>query len=401
MTKLRSKAALAILVGVSLLAGCINDQTTPKKSASDSTEIGTRYSENGTEAASPILVKTQYPVYSKDCPYISIEIQNNGQGTLEFGEEWQIEKRTGDTYELMEFVDNFAWTMPLYLLTEGGSFIQHCTLEYFSSPLDDGEYRVVKKLNGISYTADFSIGDSPITARTPHGFLPLSELPESYTAEEAVSDGVVVCYPDRIENSEKITAFFQSVGNANKRDQLRIAEPKSDGTLLIRDVILKTEGRIDYYSNESDSPMYFSCFTTDGSNIFLSNNGTFEPEEDRKLFQTANVPEEAIAAVSSHSSAQFQLSVYTPDGAVAASTRGGTELFFHSPTWGTVWNLISENVDSRTNIVRFEWLDNEICRVTAKRSDGTGYYEDIYVDRESMKNIKVLTFGQTPGDQAE
>jgi hypothetical protein len=211
----------------------------------------------------------------------------------------------------------------------------------------------------------------------------------------------VVCYPDRIENSEKISAFFRSAHLTNKRDQLRIAEPKSDGTLLISDIILKTEGRIDLHTNSSDSPAYFSCFTTDGSNIYLSNNATFNPTEDRKLFPTDKVPEEAIAAVSSMNRAQFELTVYTADGVLAASTRGGTELFFHSPTWGTVWNLITENVDSHTNIVRLEWLDNEICRVTAIKSDGTNYYEDIYVARDSMKNIRVLTFGQKPQDQVD
>lgn len=401
---------LSLLTSTVLFLFCSCDNGTAQSRLEGQTVVTTQTISAESTPASDIMMTTQYPVYDDSCTYVSIVIENNSDTAIEYGTEWMMEKKVNGEWRQMEFVENFAFNQPLLSLQPGGTDIDICTLEYFRGKVTDGEYRVVKALDGVWYAAEFQIGDSPITAESPHGFTSLEKLPADYSVDAAVADGVVVCGYDGIKNAEKITEFFQYANHRKWKGQLRIARFTVEGDMTIMDIVRAQADRIDTYCDSTRDSYstrdnwgskeitlsYYSYFTTDGSNIYVSNHSTCDPYQDRELFSTGNVPAEAIEAVASYYDNPYgdfsAIAVYSPDGVVETSSSGGIEFSFNAPGWGTMWEMKKENQEDGMNIIDIVWQDNDICMIMAEKPDGTFYYEFIHVDRESMKNIKTVSY---------
>lgn len=395
--------SLLTVFALSLLCSCGNG-TQPSR-LEGQTIITTQNAATATDPDFGVTMKTQYPVYDKSCTSISLYIENNSDENIEFGTEWILEKIVGHEWRQVEFIDNLGWTQPLFTVMPAGTYIMNCSLSIFKKPLTDGTYRVVKELSDVWYAAEFTVGASPITAETPHGFLPLDKLPEDYSAEDAEADGVVVCGYDGIRNMEKIEEFFRYANKRAFRGQLRIARFTVEGDMILVDIVRETDNRIDYYydstrdsfGNPEITKSYYSYFTTDGDTIYISNHSEFSLyPDDRDLFPPETVTAEAVQYVAEYYTTPYgdysKIAVYSPDGEVKAASSGGVELFFNSTGWGTVWGIKYENQEEGMNIIDLAWEDNETCMVMAEKADGTYYYEFIHVDRESMKNIKTISY---------
>lgn len=355
-----------------------------------------------TETSAEIVVRTQYPVYGDDCVEISLYIENFSSENVEYGAEWILEKRSGDEWRKMKFIDDLAWVQPLYTLAPGGVDIANCSLEIFKYKLTDGEYRIVKELNGVWRAAEFTIGASPITAEAPHGFTPLEKLPADYSAEQAARDGVVVFTGDDVLNAEKITEFFRYANLRSFRGQLRIARFTTEGDMILTDVVRKTADRIDCYSDTTRDAFgtrtidvaYYSYFTTDGNELYVSNYSSHKPYSDRELFPLEKTSPEVLQFVEEYYANPYggysAVAAYSPNGESKAESAGGAEFFLQTSGWGTTQAIRAENQENGMNIVDLVWQSDDVCVIIAEKTDGSYYYEFIKVNPESMKDVQSL-----------
>ncbi|MBE6599289.1 MAG: DUF4362 domain-containing protein [Ruminococcaceae bacterium] len=397
---------LILFAALSLLCACgrsAEPQTTPSKLTG--TAVITTQSESELTASS-VTLRTQYPVYDKSCTYISLLIENNSVENVEFGTEWMLEKKIGDEWRQVEFMDNLGWTQPLFTVMPEGYYLHTCSLEIFKDSLTDGEYRIVKELSDRWYGAEFTIGDSPITAQSPHGFVPLEDLPHDYSREDAISDGVVVCGFDGIKNPEKIGEFFRFANDRNFKGQLRIARFTVEGDMILTDVVRRLPDRIDVQTDTTRdrfgggeiSTEYYSYFTVNGDNICLSNTVEHDNDSARELFSPECVAAEDHDTVAAYYKNPYgnypSISVWSPDGEIRATAQDGGELSFGTTGWGTMWSLrgdvIKEHPDIKVSDI--VWENNGIVMIMAELPDGTCYYEFIRVDKESMNSIETVSY---------
>ena len=226
-----------------------------------------------------ITLKTQFPVYAPDVPFIQFTISNNSGELAEFGTEWALERLEGDTWYAVPFKPNTAWTQPLYMLLDGGTAADTAHLSMLDHKFKDGTYRIVKEINDTFYSAEFKIGDSPVGADSPYGFQPLDMLKKDYAVKDAENDGVIMLSPDA-----DLSRFFleKSYGLGT---ELRYCTLREDGRLLLAD--LKVEERYSSdricYETNTGIKRYFAYVITDGENIALSAYPTWMEEDDTRL----------------------------------------------------------------------------------------------------------------------
>ncbi len=213
-----------------------------------------------------ITLKTQFPVYAPDVPFIQFTIENNSGDTAEFGTPWMIERLEGDTWYTVPFAPDTTWNMPLIMLADGGTASGTAYLSMLDHKLKNGTYRIVKEINDTFYTAEFSVGDSPVGKDSPYGYLPLATLSDSYTAEQAVADGVVLLSPDA-----DLTRFFREK-EYGMGSQLRYGVQKEDGTLFLADLTVEVGYRSNRirYEDSTGEILYRAYIITDGEQIALS-----------------------------------------------------------------------------------------------------------------------------------
>ncbi len=97
---------------------------------------------------------------------------------MEFGEDYALQRREGDAWKDLTFRENAAFNAIGYALEPGGTMALTCGFDLFKEMPETGTYRLVKTVGGQTLYAEFELGDSPYTAETPYGFIPLEDLPE-------------------------------------------------------------------------------------------------------------------------------------------------------------------------------------------------------------------------------
>ena len=233
-----------------------------------------------------VILSTQFPVYDKDIDRIQVILENAGETNLEYGAEWAVETRQGDDWKQLPFAEGYGWIQPLYTLMPGGTDNFYVSMDMLDYNLKDGTYRIVKEISGEVYTAEFMIGESTVSADSPFGYVPLEELPEDYSTEDAARDGCVVyhCLEGSYENEEKISAFLHDVVRG-VQTQIRFAF-YSSGTpekILIDEVTYTHENgstprfqiRRDWSRQQPEASVtnqYFTNLTTRNDKLFLFAN---------------------------------------------------------------------------------------------------------------------------------
>ena len=220
-----------------------------------------------------ITLKTQFPVYAPDVPFIQFSIINNSGEMAEFGTEWSVERLEGDAWYSVPFKPNTAWTQPLYMLLDGGTASDTAHLSMLDHKFKDGTYRIVKEINDTFYTAEFAIGDSPVGGDSPYGYLPFDRLNKDYTVQDAEDDGVIM-----------LSRFFleKSFGMGS---ELRYCTIREDGSLLLTSLTVEEHCSSDRirYETTAGVKRYFAYVITDGENIALSAYPTWMEEDDTRM----------------------------------------------------------------------------------------------------------------------
>jgi len=241
-----------------------------------------------------VKITTQYPVYAKDVKTISFMVENHSDDELFYGVDWQLEKHTSHGWVTVPFIENAAFYLTGIQLAPGRMKSEILYLHMFDYSLTDGTYRILKEINDQYYAGEFSVGESPITDESPHGFVPLEKLPKKYSAEDALADGVVIRHPDgTMENADRIQPFFDQLA-IGYDSQLRLGSFTDEGELVLTDLI--TEGYDSFHkqtkicfrrdnsrANGSEiDQKYFEALITDGETIALSTAYVWLEEDNQR-----------------------------------------------------------------------------------------------------------------------
>lgn len=242
-----------------------------------------------------VVLETQYPVYAPDVEEIGVTIRNHSGEMIEYGADWSMEVKRGGGWMTLPFKDNVGWIALAYGLADGASSSFTVNTGILEKPLTAGDYRIVKEIGGEAYAVEFAVGESPITAASPHGYAELAALPADYTAAQAEADGVLFT-----DGGAAIDRFFAHFG-VGLDCQLRLG--RDDGGLVLTDILAEMVGgmrRIKYTVDATRAggaitETYYSYLVTDGVQIALSNQ--LEWGEKQQLLPLPTVTETAIDTV--------------------------------------------------------------------------------------------------------
>ena len=220
-----------------------------------------------TGAAAPessLSVELEHPVYDPSLGTYTYFIRNATKKTVEFGEPYGIQRREGDRWVDLTMKRDCGFTDIEYSLASGETAALTCRMEMFEKPPEEGDYRLVKSVDGHALYAEFRL------AETPYGFLPLEDLPEDYGADTA-GERDTVFTGDGIRNPETVEEFLFKTG-VGAPCQLRTVQDYGGGSALVTDIcyenghyLLRTHG------DDVMTERRFSYLVTDGESLYLSN----------------------------------------------------------------------------------------------------------------------------------
>ena len=386
------------------------------------------YRESELNPDTGISLRALYPVYDEGCEYISYVLENNSEDTIEFGSYFHLERQVGRRWKRVRTSIPVGFEDILYFAMPGTTRYESCYLNAYRDHMGEGRYRIVREIDGAWYTAEFEIGDSPITALTPHGLVPLEELPEEYSPEHAEADGVVVLREGTIANAEVMSDFFSAWMHYGFRGQLRVMH-EADGGLILTDLILgenprngfRITCRIDDRREGAPgavSTAYYSFFHVADNCLWLSNYRDFETHEEPdqlpdqgiapsycyhgsvELFGGAQLPEQITALIDDTRDKEMtpRMIVWSPDGKICASAGQGGELWLNTEGWGTIWGGTWGNRE----VLNLTWQYNDTLCIVADWSSNLYptalLYERIYIDAEDMKSIRTLSSNTISND---
>ena len=383
------------------------------------TACGNSMQEKDLNPNTGIKLQAVYPVYDESCEYISYKLENGSADSIEFGSYFQIERQVGRRWVAVKADMPIGFTDILYIAMPGTVRYETCYLGAYRSAIKAGRYRIVREINGDWYTAEFEIGESPITAQTPHGFVPLQDLPDAYTPEQAAADGVVIIRENEIVNAEAMSAFFSEWTHLGFRGQLRVMHETGGGWVLTdlilgdsRDtnfrVTLRTDDRRPEVSGAVQTS-YYSFFHLEEDNcLWLSNYRDFETHKETdqlpdqgivlyayhgsvELFGGTQLPEQITSLIDDTYNKEMtpRMIVWSPDGKIKASASQEDELWLSTEGWGTVWG----GEHSGMPIVDLRWQDANTLMVAAESDESGIYlYEFFHIDAEDMKSIRTISY---------
>ena len=363
---------------------------------------------SGRADASNVVLSTQYPVYGNDCDYIVVIVENNTDEKVMLGLYCMMEKKVGDEWMFVRHASGGTDDIGFYCEPDN-SFSTICYLSSLDYDLDDGEYRIVKQVDGFWYAAEFTVGDSEITAETPHGFAPLEKLPADYTLDEAAADGCVcVTVHGDVINGEKLDEFFAYAEQIYWRGQLRIVHTTIEGDLILTDVIRQERDRIDIvrdttrdaYDIGAISTSYYSFFHNTGENIYVSSY--FDLADDPDPFYLISCPDKSAAPglVGSYYDAfydgQFSIQSWSPDGRIYAYCRSDNSErpaeFNVTSTGSSRGYLLGDSLPEHTRIIELKWQDANTIMAMAELPDGGYYYEFVHIDTPEELNMERVSY---------
>ena len=225
-----------------------------------------------------IVLRTQFPIYASDVPFIQFTIENSSGDMAEYGTPWTLERLGDDGWYTVPFAPDTGWTMPLFMLPDGGISSDTVHLSMLDHKLKNGTYRIVKEINNIPYTAEFTVGDSPVGKHSPYGYMPIESLPTPYTAEMAQADGVVI--PNEAAD---LSRFFDDMA-AGMNTQIRFAQPEQNGADTLTDLTVEYllgQARIRYSTGDTDR--YYAYFVSDGVQVALSSAPVWEAADADRM----------------------------------------------------------------------------------------------------------------------
>lgn len=398
--------SIAFLLSVMLLCSC---EERLEESWVEGKDIIVTQSLSGMTDASNIVLSTQYPVYGNDCEYIVVIVENSTDENVMLGLYCMLEKKVGDEWMFVRHASGGTDDVGFYCEPDN-SFSTICYLSSLDYDLEDGEYRIVKQVDGFWYAAEFTVGDSEITSETPHGFAPLEKLPADYTLDDAASDGCVcVTAGGDVINGEKLDEFFEYAEQDFWRGQLRIAYTTIEGDLILTDVIREERDRIDIvrdttrdaYDIGKIQTSYYRYFRLDGSSVYLTN--FYELSGDPEPFYLISLPEgssapELIRSYYTHpTTTYFAIYSWSPGADIRVCWQDNeymsdpNHLNISTDGWSRSYKLKNE-LPADSKIIDIRWQDEATCMVAARLPDDSYYYEFISVSSDDSKKFECLSY---------
>ncbi len=369
------------------------------------TDVITTQSLSGEVDESDVILRTQYPVYDPSCEYVQVIIDNYTDEQVRYGEHWKIDQRLDGEWQPVKFKNYGFNDIGLGADAHSGNAYS-CRLSMLASELEEGEYRILKEIDGEVYAAEFRVGDSPVTAESPHGFVPLEQLPADYTSSDAAADGAVVVSQDgSITNGDKLTEFFRYAELYYWLGQLRIAHEQPDGSLILIDVIRSRPERIDIITDTTRSAdgdikaRYFRFFHVKDGQIYAANFVDFEYDPEPFLIIDCPNETETLELLSDYNTGVFarDYTIYSwsPDGNIRAAYRPKADypifLSFNNGDDGGSCKVMGGEVDG-SELVDIRWRDAETCIAIVELSGGGYYYEYIQIDADDLDSTAVESF---------
>ena len=392
---------LLILFGLCIFCGCAEEKEFFLTRERE-TDVITTQSLSGEVDESDVILRTQYPVYDPSCEYVQVIIDNYTDDMVLYGEYWKIDQRLDGEWQPVEF-KNYGFTdIGLGADAHSGNAYS-CNLSMLASELEEGEYRILKEIDGQVYAAEFRIGESPVTAESPHGFVPLEQLPADYTSDYAAADGAVVVSQDgSITNGDKLTDFFRYAELYYWLGQLRIAQEQADGSLILIDVIRSRPERIDIITDTTRSvtgdikARYFRFVHSKDGRIYAANFVDFENDLEPFLIIDCPNETETLELLSDYNTGIFarDYAIYSwsPDGNIRAAYRPKADypiiLSFNNGDGGGSCKVKGGEVDG-SELVDIRWRDAGTCIAIVELPDGRYYYEYIHIDADDLDSAAV------------
>ena len=369
------------------------------------TDVITTQSLSGEVDESDVILRTQYPVYDPSCEYVQVIIDNYTDEQVRYGEHWKIDQKIDGEWQPVEFKNYGFNDIGLGADAHSGNAYS-CRLSMLASELEEGEYRILKEIDGEVYAAEFRVGDSPVTAESPHGFVPLDKLPDDYTLGDAAADGAVTVSQDgSITNGDKLTEFFRYAELYYWLGQLRIAQEQADGSLILIDVIRSRPERIDIITDTTRSAdgditsRYFRFFHGKDGQIYAANFVDFENDLEPFLIIDCPNETETLELLSDYNTGIFarDYAIYSwsPDGNIRAAYRPKADypiiLSFNNGDDGGRCKVMGGEVDG-SELVDIRWRDAGTCIAIVELSGGGYYYEYIQIDADDLDSTAVESF---------
>ena len=369
------------------------------------TDVITTQSLSGEVDESDVILRTQYPVYDPSCEYVQVIIDNYTDEQVRYGEHWKIDQKIDGEWQPVEFKNYGFNDIGLGADAHSGNAYS-CRLSMLASELEEGEYRILKEIDDKVYAAEFRVGDSPVTAESPHGFVPLEQLPADYTSSDAAADGAVVVSQDgSITNGDKLTDFFRYAELYYWLGQLRIAREQPDGSLILIDVIRSRPERIDIITDTTRGAdggikaRYFRFFHGKDGQIYAANFVDFEYDLEPFLIIDCPNETETLELLSDYNTGIFarDYAIYSwsPDGNIRAAYRPKADypiiLSFNNGDDGGSCKVMGGEVDG-SELVDIRWRDASTCIAIVELSGGGHYYEYIQIDADDLDSTAVESF---------
>ena len=271
------KKLISILLIFWLLTACgAQEESAPVKENPPPSEPVQE--EPAPESDVELFLDLEHPVYDPSLTWYTYFIRNATEETVEFGEDYALQRREGDVWKDLTFRENAAFNAIGYALEPGGTMALTCGFDLFEEPPEAGTYRLVKPVGGQTLYAEFELGDSPYTAAAPYGFLPLEDLPEIYDADTA-AEADVVYTNDGVKNGAAVEEFLYKVG-LDVPCQLRTVQDYGENTAMLIDTIYENSHFL-WRMRQGDDVVEqrFSYIATDGTDLYLSNGADWETAE--------------------------------------------------------------------------------------------------------------------------
>lgn len=320
-----------------------------------------------------LTLRAEWPAYDPSVDHVTLFMENLTQRdlTAEGGEDLEV-YREGTWRQVSRREKNAP--EPGRVVPAGQTAAVEVSLsDYDLSDDPEGKFRIVKKVDGDFYAAQFTIGQSRITADTPYGFAPLENLTGEYHKEQAAADGCVGAGSG--EEDAVIEAFFEKV-RLSVPCQLRIFHQAAEGGCVV-DVIYERVRQADRFlwrmrdlqtGEGGITERFYSFLVTDGSGVFLSDWNRWS--EDRSGENTAVLSgkgsEKWVETVEALSEKEPLCRVWNQKGDAWAASGGGHLTFsFQTEETGSVQNLndVPEGFERIEEIAwagqHSQWLEQE------------------------------------------
>ena len=271
------KKLLSVLLMLVLLTAC-GAQEEPAPVEEDVPPAENVQEEAPLAPGAGLFLELEHPDYDPSLTRYTYFVRNATEETVEFGEDYALQRWEGDAWKDLTLVENAGFIAIGYELQPGKTMALTCGFDLYEEEPEAGTYRLVKNVGGQTLYAKFELGESPYTADTPYGFVPLEKLPETYDADTA-AEGDVVYTNGGVKNGAAVEEFLYKV-DLGIPCQLRTVQDYGENSAMVIDAIYEN-GHFLWRMRQGDdvAEQRLSYIVTDGTDLYLSNGADWETAE--------------------------------------------------------------------------------------------------------------------------